>query len=71
LNFTVMRRFSRFEVCGLTFGMSERIATGSRDPLGETARSRRVQLRAFAASWEVRVNPDRSEFITLIAKNGR
>jgi 2-polyprenyl-3-methyl-5-hydroxy-6-metoxy-1,4-benzoquinol methylase len=71
LGFTVIRRFSRFEVCGLTFGMSERIANGSRDPLGETARSFAVRMRGYAASWLVRINRDRSEFITLIAKNAR
>ena len=71
LGFTVIRRFSRFEVCGLTFGMSERIGNGSRDPLGETARSLGVRLRGYAASWQVRLNRDRSEFITLIAKNAR
>jgi 2-polyprenyl-3-methyl-5-hydroxy-6-metoxy-1,4-benzoquinol methylase len=67
VGFAVLRQPSRFEICKMTYAVSERIAGGSEDPLRPAPASFGVRLQAHAAALRALADKRRSEFITVIA----
>ena len=65
--FRIVRQLPRPDVFGVTFGTSQRIAEGDRNPLAPGGYPLALRLRAYAAAWRARIDPRLSEFLTIVA----
>lgn len=65
--FEVSKTVPRFEICKLVFAASYRLACGQ-NHCGYATLPLRTRLMALGAAWSAIRNPDRSEFITIVAR---